>query len=91
MAAAAVAEGLIANGKLSSWVTKAMLVLDGNNRGSGVGLVSIDVGGNRTVITDPLVVSQSCTGQAWFCELCANPPWFNNPHSFLLSAAKNAE
>lgn len=57
MAAAAVAGDLIANGKLSSWATKAMLVLDGNNRGSGVGLVSIDVGGNRIVITDRLVVS----------------------------------
>lgn len=67
MAAAAVPGGLIANGKVSSWVTKAVLVLDGNNRGSGVGLVSIDVGGNRIVITDRLVVSQPCTGWAWFC------------------------
>lgn len=53
MAAAAVAGGLIANGKLSSWFTKAMLVLDDNNCGSSVGLVSSDGGGNRIVITHP--------------------------------------
>lgn len=67
LAVVAVAGGLTANGKLTSWFKEATLVLDGNDCGSSAGPGSSDGGGNISVSSSHQAsrIFQPCTGCVW--------------------------
>lgn len=67
-----------------------MLVLDGNDYSSSVGLVSCDGGGQQKCLHGSRLVGYS--GHAWFCEsYLATFSGLTAPNPFLLFAAKNTE